>query len=153
MQLRDIKVTFSTLQPQALHPQHGVPQLYHDQLGIVAQHIFDIQHEQPQVRTCHKLILEDSDSHNLRHIKQHVIHKIKKKFNTFTLKELKQRDDWLEWNDSIFKQLNQYSDQETFDEPQPLPPGANLLSLCWVYLLKTCGTKKARCVCNGSPRF
>ena len=27
------------------------------------------------------------------------------------------------------------------------------MSLCWVYLIKTCGTKKARCVCNGSPRF
>ena len=53
----------------------------------------------------------------------------------------------------IFEQLNQYSDQDTFDDPQPLPPGVNFLSLCWVYLIKTDGTKKARCVCYSSPRF
>ena len=62
---------------------------------------------------------------------------------------------WDEWNASIFKQLDQYHDQSTFDEPQPLPKGANLLSLCWVYLIKMDAekTKKSRCVCNGSPRF
>ena len=79
---------------------------------------------------------------------EHIIHKIKKKFNTFTLRELQKQDDWLEWNQSISKQLNQYYDQDTFNPPQKLPPGANLLSLCWVYLIKSCGTKKSRCVCN-----
>ena len=69
------------------------------------------------------------------------------------MRELKKRDDWNEWNDSIFKQLDQYSAQQTFDSPEPLPTGANLLSLCWVYMIKTDGTKKAHCVCNGSPRF
>ena len=79
---------------------------------------------------------------------------MKKKFNAFTLKQLKARDDWNEWNESIFKQLNQYHDQNTFGEPQKLPKGANLLSLCWIYLIKLgCLTKKARCVCNGSPRM
>ena len=133
--LKDIKVTFATIHPQAMHPQLGIPQLYHDQLAHIAHHIFDIQHHQSQ-----------SSSHIINKIK-------KKKFNTFTLRELKTRDDWDQWNASIFKQLNQYDAQSTFDEPQPLPQGSNLLSLCWVYLIKSDGTLKARCVCNGSPRF
>ena len=151
-QLKNIKVSFATMHRQALHPQHGVPQLYHDQLGILAHHIFDIQHEQPLTHQIHRIVMEDTQQH-LFYINQLIINKLKKKFNTFTLRQLKQREDWNDWNLSIFKQLNQYCDQDTFDDPQPLPPGANLLSLCWVYLIKTDGTKKARCVCNGSPRF
>ena len=153
VKLREVKLTFATLEKQALHPQHGVPQLYHDQLGVIANHIFDIQHDQPTTKSIRKL-LSDNNQHNFSYIHQRIINKLKKKFNTFTLRELKQRDDWDEWNHSIYKQLNQYYDQNTFDEPEKLPKGANLLSLCWVYLIKTgCGTKKARCVCNGSPRF
>ena len=37
-----------------------------------------------------------------------------------------------------------------FSEPVPLPPGANCLPLIWTYLIKLDGTKKSRCVCNGS---
>ena len=39
-----------------------------------------------------------------------------------------------------------------FGTPQPLPQGANLLNMIWTYAIKDDGTKKARCVCNGSPR-
>ena len=38
-----------------------------------------------------------------------------------------------------------------FGEPQPLPEGANLLPLIGTYILKSDGTKKARCICYGSP--
>ena len=40
-----------------------------------------------------------------------------------------------------------------FGEPCQLPPGANVLDLLWTYNIKTDGTLKARCVCNGQPRF
>ena len=153
VKLKEVHVTFATLDRQALHPQHGIPQLYHDQMATIAHHIFDIQHQQP-IHKSIKKFMSETQQDKIPYIHQHIINKLKKKFNTFTLRELKKRDDWDEWNTSIFKQLNQYHDQATFDEPQKLPKGANLLSLCWVYLIKTgCGTKKARCVCNGSPRF
>ena len=38
-----------------------------------------------------------------------------------------------------------------FGKPIKQPPGENVLPLIWTYLLKTDGTKKTRCVCNGSP--
>ena len=69
------------------------------------------------------------------HILNMVLIKIKKKFNIFTLRELKKHDDWLDWN--ARKKLDQYHSQDTFGQPEKLPPGANL--------------KKALCVCNGSP--
>lgn len=102
MKLKDVKVTFATIDKQAMHPQYGIPQIYHDQLGIVAQHIFKIQHEQPVKKEIHRFVQEDLESH-FSYYTHHVINKIKKKFNSFTLKELKQRDDWMDWNASIFK--------------------------------------------------
>lgn len=68
----------------------------------------------------------------------------------FTLRQLKQRQDWPEWRQSQFKQLQQYADQNMFGDPEPLPPGANVLYLLWTYVLIVNGTKKARCVCNGN---
>ena len=40
-----------------------------------------------------------------------------------------------------------------FSEPTPIPDDANCLPFIWTYLIKECGTKKARGVCNGSPRM
>ena len=40
-----------------------------------------------------------------------------------------------------------------FGEPCKLPTGANVLDLLWTYLVKTDGTKKVHCVCNGQPKF
>eukprot|EP00979_Chaetoceros_neogracilis_P017170 scaffold10184_cov431-Chaetoceros_neogracile.AAC.1 len=62
-----------------------------------------------------------------------------------TRRILQKQDDWPDWENSEFKQLDQYEDQSTFGEPQSKPPGANLLSLIWVYLIKDDGRKKARC--------
>jgi len=38
-----------------------------------------------------------------------------------------------------------------FGKPEPRPSNANILSLLWTYLVKSDGTKKARCCCNGNP--
>ena len=68
-------------------------------------------------------------------------------------RKLKQRLDWIDWQHSKYKQLDQYHDQKMFGEPCKLPTGTNVLDLLWMYLVKTDGTKKARCVCNGQPKF
>ena len=41
-----------------------------------------------------------------------------------------------------------------FSKPTKLPNehGINVLAMIWVYLVKTCGRKKARCVANGNPQ-
>jgi len=48
--------------------------------------------------------------------------------------------------------INQFQEQGMFSEPQPLPQNPSALHMLWTYILKVCGTKKARMVCNGNPR-
>ena len=58
-------------------------------LGKVAHQIFNIQHEQPFKREIHCIIMEETqDALLLTH--QKIVNKLKEKFNTFTLQELKQ---------------------------------------------------------------
>ena len=73
-----------------------------------------------------------------------------KKQRKVTHKLLQQRPDWHDWQESEYKQLDQYSDQDTFGKPEPRPKGANLLNLLWCYLIKDDGRKKAGCVFNGN---
>ena len=40
-----------------------------------------------------------------------------------------------------------------FGEPCLPLPNSNIMPLLWTYLIKPDGTKKARCVCNGSPKI
>ena len=35
---KEVKISFSTIEKQAMHPQLGIPQLYQDQLNIIGQH-------------------------------------------------------------------------------------------------------------------
>jgi hypothetical protein len=70
----------------------------------------------------------------------------------FTKKELHKRQDWQEWQQSIYKMLDQYQGQGMFSDPVPLPKESNALHMHWVYCMKICGTRKACMVCNGSPR-
>ena len=66
------------------------------------------------------------------------------------------QEDWLDWEQSEFLQLNQYEQQNMFSHPGPLPPtdtDFSILPMIWVYLIKTDGRKKARCVANGAPHL
>ena len=56
----------------------------------------------------------------------------------------------MDWSVSKYTQLNQYHAQGMFGEPVCPPRSYNILPLIWTYLIKSDGTKKARCVCNGS---
>ena len=51
--------------------------------------------------------------------------------------------------------MDLYETQGMFSQPTKLPNehGINVLAMIWVYLVKTCGRKKARCVANGNPRL
>ena len=71
-----------------------------------------------------------------------------------TRKRLLQQPDWEDWKQSEYKQLNLYQSQEMFDDPATIPKANNtsILPMIWNYLIKNDGTKKARCVADGSPR-
>ena len=49
--------------------------------------------------------------------------------------------------------LDSYDRLDMFGEPCKRPQNSNVLPLIWIYGRKLDGTKKARCVCNGSPNI
>ena len=163
----------STIDKQAMHPQKGTPQLYHDQMNIIAQHLWDIKNEPEWTINSNEEVVHPVSANLLQNIsgkykknlkmnklwyQQHSlppwykVAKVKKR-RKLTRRYLMKQADWNDWRQSEFKQLNQYKAQNTFGTPQPLPTGANLLPLLWTYIIKDDGTKKARCVCNGSPKM
>ena len=98
--------------------------------------------ESKVLRDLHDLIVHKLDSTELA-----------KKRGKLTRRKLMECDDWVDWETSEHKQLDQYDAQDTFGPPQSLPKDANVLNLLWTYLIKDDGRKKARCVCNGSKNM
>lgn len=157
-----IKATckFATDRSHGVHPNHGIPQLYFDQLNTIAKHLLSIKQDDnnPTVRTT-----SDSPTKNPSENPTETPPNTPTEpppppspnpepvSTSFTLKQ-KQRTDWPQWKDSKYKMLNQYKEQGMFSDPMPLPSNANALRMLWTYLLKICGTRKSRMVCNGSTR-
>ena len=163
----EAEVGFATIQKSSMHPQLGVPQLYHDQLNVIGEHLWqlrndpewraDVEEALPILEVMKKDTLSDLSSADKAALEDLILkaNAVKKPISIkqqkkLTRRILKQLPDWEDWKQSEFKQLDQYNDQDTFGEPEPRPKGANLLSLLWCYLVKDDGRKKARCVCNGN---
>ena len=138
-----IKIGFATIEKVAIQAQKGTPQIYHDQLNIIGQHLYEINND---IDTD---IYSSSKSSVFKIQQQPNLNKTK----GFRRYELKLRPDWQKWLDAEKKQLDQYTEQGMFSDPILIPEGSNVLSLLWVYLIKPGGKYKARCVCNGSKRM
>ena len=153
---KSLSITVSPDERSALHQEEGVPMLYFDQLSTISGHLHSITYNLPNIKP-HPLQSSKEPSTSttptIRKVtaKQGILPKNKRKANRLTRRKLKLQENWPLWQASEFKQLNQYENQDTFGLPCPLPPGANVLDLLWTYLVKDCGTLKARCVCNGQP--
>lgn len=66
---------------------------------------------------------------------------------------LLKQDDWNNWRDSEYLQLNQYWDQGCLGMPTAVDHDDAVFHLVWTYNIKAVdGRKKARCVCDGSSR-
>ena len=143
---------------QDIHPQLGIPQIYHDQLNIIAEHLREIKND-PMWQTdakemvVHKLTERMENKIKAEYNKPFGVHKMwhmlvrtpkwykiasLKKRKHLTRKYLMKQKDWADWLASEAKQLNQYEEQRTFGQPCKLPKGANLLLLLWTYLVKDC---------------
>ena len=131
-------------------------------MNLVAQHLWEIKNipittEEEKHITLKKVkfkngttqILPTETAMKLTNLTTSI--STKKVPKKLTRRYLLQQEDWPDWKNSEYKQLKQYEDQQTFGKPIPYPKGANLLNLIWAYIKKDDGTKKARCVCNGSP--
>jgi hypothetical protein len=65
--------------------------------------------------------------------------------------KLLQQQDWNDWQESEYLQLNQYEDQGMFRQPMAVLEEDAVFHLVWTYNIKAVdGRKKARCVCDGS---
>ena len=70
-----------------------------------------------------------------------------------TRSKLQQEDDWSDWQESEYLQLDQYNAQGMFGKPVPAKDDDAIFHLIWTYTIKAVdGHKKARCVCDGSMR-
>ena len=101
-----------------IHPMEGIPQLYFDQLNIIAQHLHNNKHRDGITTSHHTVTLltiyqltplsnlsDASPSEDQPHM--------------FTHKQLLQQPDWPEQKKSEYKQLNQYRDQQMFWNSNP----------------------------------
>jgi len=153
---RVVHLIFRTLEKTSIHPQKGIPQMFYDQLNVVAKHQYELKEKGEVILKSNE---EGSNEHwyakvqqlNDENNEQKIHQKDAKIVEKLTRRILMKRDDWNEWKESEAKQLNQYEQQGMFSEPQPRPDKANILHLLWTYLVKAEGTKKARCCCNGNP--
>ena len=166
-----ITISFSTTQKLSMHPQHGLLQLYRDQLNhIIGKHMWDLKHDPEwNARTKGGALVPilqaiwDPDNSVPFTIAMKISKLITKGLTMFSLKnqckltstKLLRMDDCPLWKASEWKQLEAYEDKNTtLHPPESLPNGSNLLSLIWTYMVvKDGGRRKARCVCNCSKNM
>lgn len=147
--------TFAVDKSYGIHPHQGIPQLHFDQLNTIAKHLQSISTKYAHdstVRAIQHPSAAPSHTPPTGDPTPVMEHNTQEQPQSFTLSQLKKRPDWPEWKQAQYKMLNQYLAQGMFSDPQALPMNANALHMLWTYVLKICGTKKARMVCNGNPR-
>jgi hypothetical protein len=68
--------------------------------------------------------------------------------------KLLKRDDWIDWQESEYLQLDQYDAQGMFGTPVSAEDDKAIFYLIWTYAIKALdGWKKACCVCDRSTRY
>ena len=140
----DISLCIIPPSPVDIHPDTGIPQINFDQFIHLSDIHQDILHD-----TTSKFMDDELDRNT-----QITVHKLAK--DSYTRTQLQKRSDWKDWEQSEFLQLEQYQRQNMFGDPGPLPDDSNdysVLPMIWVYIIKTDGRKKARCVANGAPHL
>ena len=85
-----ITCRFGVMDKVAMHPQTGVPIIFHDQLNVISQHLASMKLDEQATNEKHQRYL------NAVLPTVHAV-KSKKKRAKLTRKILKQQDDWNEW--------------------------------------------------------
>ena len=130
------------LYPTDIHPETGIPQINFDQFVHLCRTHQELLCDAIDIGAEHET--DDTSKININKLDT----------NTLTRAKLMKRQDWDQWEASEFLQMDQYERQKMFGPPGPLPSkSVNILPMIWVYLVKTDGRKKARCVANGAAHF
>jgi hypothetical protein len=96
--------------------------------------------------------LDDAGTHELVHHIRGKATPEEEALGSFARRKLKPLPIWDVWLVSEWLQLDSHQKQKVFGAPSPAPPGATLLRSHWNYIIKPCGTRKARMCCDGSKR-
>ena len=105
-------LTLATEERVPVHVDSGTPQLFFDQLNILAAYLQEIKLDE-------QFLDHDLETPLLNLIK---VKKKAKGIAQFSRKQLKQREDWNDWIQSEHKQLDLYDLQNMFGQPIPAPP-------------------------------
>lgn len=134
---RSVPITFAFDEIRNTISSQGVPQLYFDQMTAIRDHL--------------RAIKERRDV-ELTTTVDGVVHRVDTGKQKLTYRILRQREDFEDWRQSTFKQLDQYERQHMFGTPVRAPTKAEIFPWVWTFVEKTDGTKKARGVCDGNPK-
>lgn len=124
------------------HPTEGSLHLYYDQLNVIANHLQQYRH----------MATVNGDDRPIIQMAEAPSTPDEELGQSFTWRQIKQRSDLHEWQTKRYKMLNDYHQQNMFSAPMEKPVDANVHHMLWRYVIKQDGTKKARMVCDGSPR-
>ena len=138
-----VTLQFKTTSQPPLHPETGTTQITFDQFVSIAEHHQAIRQNETVITPVDPDDIDPAINHG-PHTSVH----------SLTRGKLVKQEDWEDWEKAEKTQLDLYETQNMFSKPTKLPNehGLNVLAMIWVYLIKTCGRKKARCVANGNPR-
>jgi hypothetical protein len=122
--------------------EDGIPQISLDQMN--PRHFFpSAKDDQPYSATT-STITKSWDGGVLQYLTR---------ASKLTRGVLLKQDNWSEWQQSEYLQLDQYELQNMFGDPIVISDGSAVFNLVWTYAVKEVdGRKKARCTCDGSTR-
>ena len=134
---KSIKVGLIPRMKLPSHPSENFPIIHFDQFRTIAyQHMAAKHNTEPWMDSLHAPDIHRDFVSSTKH----------QKADKLTRNKLQKQEDWNLWKIAEYQQLNQYKSQNMFVEPVQRPKDANILPLIWVYVYKTNGVRKAKCV-------
>jgi hypothetical protein len=137
------------------HPEVR-PNLSHDGIPIVSSAPFtQAHHDQLNNRWEFSTVAEHLRTYRSDYspVNSGGIFNLVTKVMKLTCGKLLKGPNWTDWQNSEYFQLNQYHAQGLFVDPTLVAADAAVFHTVWTYNIKALDLrKKARCVCDGSPR-
>ena len=137
------------------HPEVR-PNLSHDGLPIVSAAPFSLAtHDQLNFRWEFSTVADYLRTHGTRYevVNSGDVRNMTTRAMRLTRGKLLKQADWTDWQSSEYLQLDQYYNQGMLGKPHIADTNDSVFHLVWTYNIKALdGRKKARCVCDGSPR-
>jgi hypothetical protein len=137
------------------HPEVR-PSLSHDGVPIVSSAPFSLAtHDQLNFRWEFSTVADYLRTSGTRYevVNSGDVRNMTTRAMRLTRGKLLKQPDWTDWQSSEYLQLDQYFNQGMLGQPHIATDGDSVFHLVWTYNVKALdGRKKARCVCDGSPR-